>query len=163
MKKLLIICSVATFCLNFSAFSQKVNCKKDTVTAYKYGFSNYKVGFKSSTKVTPSRFNAWRRIISYNQTIPELYAIAIGAGNTIASNRVIIDVREPEKLNKKYCFELNVPPHLVNNIFTIMHQNLLYQFSEYNVSVEYINGLQCLKISDKEEGIILNPVAKNNN
>ncbi len=154
-------------CLNFTAFSQKrlknITCKKDSVTQYKYGFSAFKTGYKSYTKVTPSNFSDWRRIISYNQTLPELYAVALGAGSTFHSNRILIDVREPEKLNKRYCYELNVPSHLTDNLFVIMHQNLQYQYPDYIASVVKINGLDWLKITDKEEGILLNPVAKNEN
>lgn len=165
MKKLLIICSMAALCLNFSAFSQKklknINCKKDTVTQYKYGFSPFKTGYKSYTKITPSQFAAWRRIISYNQTLPELYSVAMGGGNTFPQNRVIVDVREPEKLTKKYCYELQTPPDLTDNIYVIMHQNLSYQYPDYTASIVRINGSSWLKISDKEEGILLNPVANN--
>ncbi|MFA4868084.1 MAG: hypothetical protein WC623_07795 [Pedobacter sp.] len=167
MKKLLIMCSVATLCLNFNAFGQKklknIACKKDTVTQYKYGFCPYKTGYKSYTKITPSHFSSWRRVISYNQTLPELYAVALGAGNTFSQNRVIIEVREPEKLNKKYCYELQVPAYLCDDMFIIMHQNLQYQYPDYISSVVQINGVNWLKISDKEEGILLNPIAKNEN
>ncbi len=167
MKKLLILCGLATLCLNFNGFSQKrlknIICIKDTVTAYKHGFSPYRAGYKSYTKITPAQFSGWRKIISYNQTLPELYSVALGAGNTFPSNRVIVEVREPEKLNKKQCYELIVPPHLVDDIFVIMHQNLLYQYPEYIASVVQINGLNWLKINDKEEGILLNPVMKSEN
>ncbi|SDJ95070.1 hypothetical protein SAMN04487898_105132 [Pedobacter sp. ok626] len=167
MKKITTVSVVALLCLNFGAIAQlhprNITCKKDTVTSYKYGFSLFKTGYKSYTRITPSQFAGWRRIISYNQTLVELYAVALGAGNTFSNERVVIEVREPEKLNKKYCYELNVPAYLVDNMFVIMHQNLLYQYPKYVASVVCINGSAWLKITDKEEGILLNPMAKNEN
>jgi len=151
MKKLLIICSVATLCLNFSVFGQKKNCNSQHVSSCKLGFSEFKGGIAPYSKLTPSTFDNWRRLIVYNKTIPEMYAIAFRASEC----DMIINVRNPEKLNIKYCYELNAPPELVDNFFVIMQQHLYYQYPDYTASIEYKNGKSYLIIIDKEEGILI--------
>ena len=139
---------------------QRIVCEKDAVTSYRYGFSNFKGGFETVAKITPMQFGEWQRIIVYNQTLPQMYAIALGAGNTISDRNVIIEVRDAKKLNSLHCYELNTPLHLNDQMFAIMRQNLETHFPNYVAVIEQRCGKNYLVIKDKEWGILLSPDQK---
>lgn len=155
MKKLTILSVMAFLCLNNSVRAQSMDCDPKVVSRCKYGFTSFKTGFKPETKLTPSSFNKWRRLISYNHTPIQLYAIALGAGSPISSERLIIEVKNPERLERKYCYELNTPPELVDNMFVIMLQHLQYEFPDYIATLVPKNGITYLKIEDKDWGILV--------
>ncbi|MBE9602973.1 hypothetical protein [Pedobacter sp. MC2016-24] len=151
MEKLTIIVVMAMLCLNFNVLAQKKDCNIQLVSNCKWGFSGFKTGFASYSKITPSRFAQWRRLVVYNKTLPEMFSIALRALDC----DILIAVKDPEKLTTKYCYELNTPPELVDDIFVIMHKHLNYQYPDYVASIEYKNGKNYLVISDKEDGILL--------
>lgn len=125
---------------NVTAQKKKPKCGPELTTKCRYGFAPYKAGYPSVSKLTPSTFGNWKRLIAYNFTLAELYAIAYGAGNTISDAKSRVDVRNPEKLKAKYCYELNTPPELADGMFVIMLQHLEDRFPEYTASVSSLNG-----------------------
>jgi hypothetical protein len=138
-----------------SAQKKKLPCDPSSTSRCNYGFASFKTGYPSISKLTPSTFGKGKRLIAYNFTLSELFAIAYGAGSTVPDTRVILNVRNPEKLKAKYCYELNTPPELVDDMFVIMLQHLEYNFPEYTAHVSYINGADHVVVTDKEYGILL--------
>jgi len=138
-----------------SAQKTKLPCDPSSTSKCRYGFASFKPGYPSISKLTPSTFGYGKRLIAYNFTLSELFAIAYGAGNTVPDTRLILNVRNPEKLKSKYCYELNTPPELVDDMFVIMLQHLEYNFPEYTASISYINGAEYVVVTDKEYGILL--------
>jgi hypothetical protein len=137
----------------------KKECNFAQADRCKWGFTGFKNGFKSSVNITPSRFESWRRIIVYNKTLPELYAIAFAVGTLeFTPVQIIVDVRNPELLEAKYCYELNTPPDLVDMMYTIMHQQLERQYPDYTASIEerVIAGVKrsVVVLRDRERGIL---------
>lgn len=130
-------------------------CTTDPITKCRYGFSAFKLGYPSVSKLTPATFGNWKRLIAYNFTLTELYAIAYGAGTTVPDTRVILNVKNPEKFKSKYCYELNTPPELVDNMFVIMLKHLEDRFPEYTAHISYYNGADHVIVTDKEYGILL--------
>jgi hypothetical protein len=137
------------------AQTKKLPCDPSSTSRCNYGFAPFKLGYPSISKLTPSTFGKGKRLIAYNFTLSELFAIAYGAGNTVPDTRVVLNVRNPEKLKAKYCYELNTPPELADDLFVIMLQHLEYNFPEYTAHVSYINGADHVVVTDKEYGILL--------
>lgn len=138
-----------------SAQKTKLPCDRSSVSRCNYGFAPFKLGYPSISKLTPSTFGKGKRLIAYNFTLSELFAIAYGAGNTVPDTRLILNVRNPEKLKAKYCYELNTPSELADDLFVIMLQHLEYNFPEYTAHISYINGTDHVIVTDKEYGILL--------
>jgi len=138
-----------------SAQKKKPDCSPESISKCKYGFAPFKIGYSSVSKITPSLFGDWKRLIAYNFTLAELYAIAYGAGSTIPDDKLMLQVRNPEKLKAKYCYELNTPPELADNMFVLMLQHLEYQFPDYTAFISYQEGKNYIVVTDKEYGILL--------
>jgi hypothetical protein len=169
MKQLKSVLAIGALCLlvqlipiNTATAQEKlVLCATDLTSKCRYGFSAFKLGYPSVSKLTPATFGNWKRLIAYNFTLTELYAIAYGAGSTIPDTRVVLNVKNPKKFKSKYCYELNTPPELVDNMFAIMLKHLEDRFPEYSAHISYYNGADHVIVTDKEYGILLadRPVA----
>ncbi|WP_285009272.1 hypothetical protein [Pedobacter faecalis] len=151
----LVLILLLAITAHYKVMAQRKNsCDVSAYDRCKWGFSKFKGGFESSFHITPSRFNKGRRIIVYNKSLAELYAIALGAGNQFSCEQIIVDVRKPQMLQAKYCYELNTPPDLTDVMFVIMQQHLERQYPEYTAALEErtIGGVKmsCVVLRDKE-------------
>lgn len=140
---------MAMLCLIFNANSQ-INSK------YKWGFSSFKIGFDSYSKITRNG----TRLIVYNQTIPQMFAMSLGI---VSDDRILIDAKQPKKLNVKLCYELNTTPDISANMFVLMQESLSYQYPEYTARIICKHGKVYALITDREEGILIkgNDLVKN--
>jgi hypothetical protein len=68
----------------------------------------------------------------------------------VPDTRVVLNFRNLQKLKAKYCYELNTPPELVDDLFVIMLQHLEYNFPEYTAQVSYINGADHVVVKSTE-------------
>ena len=132
---------------------------------YKYAFSGFKSGYKSGYRISDDEFMKGKSITVRNYTVTQLFALAMGTGQmkktvmtdksyepmpAIQAEKIIIDVRQPEKLNQIRCYQLVVPFYLTDNFYVIMRQSLNEEFPEYMVKMERREGGDYMVIKDKE-------------
>jgi len=132
--------------LAFLSFNMKGQTK--FIERCKWGTSGFHAGYKSFCKVTSSRVLGWTRVIAYNRTLPELYAMALSSGKNLGVSKILFEIKEPQKLSAKYCFELHTPPDLIREMFPIMVQILDNQHPEYISSLIERDGKTVLLITD---------------
>jgi len=138
MKKLIL--TLSAFLLINLSFSQ-------TMEKYKYGFSGFKGGYKPEWYCT--KLGDGKRLMAYNQTIPELYAIALVHRPVPIDLSRIEDISLRNKLKILYCYELQVPAELNDDLFSIMDQNLKDQFPWFTASIKKFEDKEYLVIEDK--------------
>ncbi|MHA4894630.1 hypothetical protein ACXZ1K_07765 [Pedobacter sp. PWIIR3] len=152
MKKTRLTFVLATLCLNFAYGQEKQKCKIDnTFSVFKFGFCGYKTGYKPGIKISPDTFGKGKTITVRNLPITQLYAIALNCGKQLCDDNIILDVREPKKLQELRCYQLIVPYNQLDNFYVIMHQNLNLEFPEYAAKMELRNNLNYLVITEKED------------
>jgi hypothetical protein len=164
MKKTTQIIVMATLCLNFCYGQVKQKCNPSSTLPYKYDISGVKSDYKPGFRITDDEFMKGKSIIVRNYSITQLFALAwrldnIGntSGNfkdtaeeqTKHTDRILIDVREPERLKALHCFQLVVPFYLTDNFYVIMQQCLDAEFPEYRAKMERKGGEYFLVIRDK--------------
>jgi len=142
---------MATICLNFSYAQLKERSPEESqLQLYQYGFSGFKSGRKSSFKIKKSVDNSGRTIIVRNYTIEQLFALAYGAGTPFSKEQIIIDVREPKKLQEIRCYKLFVPQQEIDSFYAIMQQNLKMEFPHYKITIERTDNEKFMIITDAE-------------
>ncbi|WP_285056642.1 hypothetical protein [Pedobacter ginsengisoli] len=169
---------MALLCLNFCYAQDKKNCPKPTkpsqvITAkpgikpnnssvnqpYKYDFSGFKSGYQPGYIVTDDAFMKGKTIVVRNYSIIQLFTLALRLqkGNidtskeqAIGKDQIVIEVRQPEKLNTLYCYKLVVPFYLTDNFYIIMHQSINEEFPQYTAKMERRDGADVMVIKDKE-------------
>jgi hypothetical protein len=164
MKTTISIIVLALFCLNFCYGQGKQNCNASTTQPYKYDISGFKSGYKPGYRITDDEFMKGKSIIVRNYSITQLFALALrldNAGNTSANakdtseeqtkntDRILMDVREPEKLKSLHCFQLVVPFYLTDNFYVIMQACLNAEFPDYVVKMERKDAANYMVIKDK--------------
>lgn len=164
MNKSILTIIVAALCLNFCYGQEKKNCPKPIKTSqnqpYKYDFCGFKSGYKPGYIVTDDVFMKGKSITVRNYTIAQLFALALRLHNNNSNNdtsekqtsqdQIVIDVRQPEKLNTCYCYKLVVPFYLTDNFYIIMQQSLNEEFPQYTVKMERRGKEDVMVIKDKE-------------
>lgn len=152
MKKTTLIIVMATLCLNFGYSQDKNTCKEThQPQGYKYGFCNYKSGYKPGVKITNDLFAKGKSIMVRNLPVVQLYAIALTCGKQLCEDQIIIEVGDTKKLKAIKCYQLIVPYNRVDNFFVIMHQNLDLEYPEYLAKMEMRNNIDFLIITEKDE------------
>jgi len=116
-----------------------------------FGITGFKSGFKSGYVVSKNSFMKSKAIVVCNYSLMRLFGLAMGAGEPFCPENIIIEVREPKKLEQLYCYKLIVPPAQVDNFYTIMLQNLLLEFPVYAVTMECRDNREIMLIKDKED------------
>jgi len=151
MKKTILTFAMAALCLNFCLAQDKQKASSSVNQPYKFDFSGFKSGYKSGYRITDDEFMKGKSITVRNYTITQLFALALGAGkHGIPADHIIIDVREPGKLNQLKCYQLVVPFYLTDNFYIIMQQSLHEEFPEYIVKMERRGTEYFMLIIDKE-------------
>lgn len=99
-----------------------------------------------------------RKITGLNQPLLNLYRLAYRDHGYITVNRTILEVDHPEKFNTHqtgsnylkwleagngYCYELLVPPSLIEQSWSFMQQDLGRYFPAYDASIE-MRSTDCL-------------------
>ena len=152
MKKTTLPIVLATLCLNFAYSQDKNRCAStQQFQVFRYGFCNYKSGYKPGVKISNDLFAKGKSIMVRNLAIAQLYAIALNCGKELCEEQIIVEVREPKKLKEIRCYQLIVPYYQVDNFFVIMHQNLNLEYPEYLAKMEMRNGINYLIITDKDD------------
>jgi len=150
MKQTIKLVVMATLCLNF-CYGQGTN------KSYIYALTAYKSGYKTGYRITDDHFLRGRAITVRNYTLPQLFALALKL-ESIKDNsvkvkdqqQIIIDVHQPEKLNKKYCFKLVVPYDHQDDFYPLMQRTLNKEFPEYLVKIEKRDKNYFMVIRDQE-------------
>jgi hypothetical protein len=163
MNKSILTIIVAALCLNFCYGQEKKNCPKPTKTSqnqpYKYDFCGFKAGYKPGYRITDDEFMKGKSITVRNYSITQLFALALRLQNpnkdtskeqAINKDQIIIDVRQPDKLNTLYCYKLVVPFYLTDNFYIIMQSSLNEEFPQYIVKMERRGNTDVMVIKDKE-------------
>ncbi len=176
MKKTTQIIVMAALCLNFCYGQSKItnlnkgNCATGQAASksngnaspqanlpYKYDFSGFKSGYKSGYRISNDDFMKGKSITVRNYTITQLFALALRlhpANDTSTEqargkDQIVIDVRQPDKLNALHCYQLVVPFYLTDNFYVIMQQSLIEEFPEYVVKMERKGDANCMVIKDR--------------
>ncbi|MES2454256.1 MAG: hypothetical protein V4594_01895 [Bacteroidota bacterium] len=174
MKKTSQIIVLAALCLNICYGQDKQSCSEQpkalqknkrikagvqpvnsTVNQpYKYAFSGFKSGYKCGYRISDDEFMKGKSITVRNYTVTQLFALAMGAGEMkstlVQAEKIVINVRQPEKLNQIRCYQLVVPFYLTDNFYVIMQQSLNEEFPEYIVKMERREGGDFMVIKDRE-------------
>jgi len=162
MKTTLVL--MAALCLNFcygqeAAKQSKIpfkNAKPHPASAhqdYVYAITGFKSGYKPGYRIDEQEFVKGRSITVRNYNIIQLYKLALEAGVpecAIDSAHILVDVREPKKLQAIHCFKLVVPFYQTDNFYIIMQRCLNGEFSEYTVKMESRGKESFMVIRDRE-------------
>lgn len=152
MKQKTLTIVMAALCLNFAYSQDKNKCATAQQSqVFKYGFCNYKSGYKPDFKISNDLFAKGKSIMVRNLPVWQLYAIALNCGKELCEEQIIVEVREPKKLKEIRCYQLIVPYYQVDNFFVIMHQNLNLEYPEYLAKMEIRDGINYLIITDKDD------------
>ena len=137
MKTTIKLVVMAALCLNFCYGQDK------TSKSYIYALTGFKYGYKTGYRFNDDEFKRGRAITVRNYTMPQLFALALrlehpaGASQKqIDRDQIIIDVLQPEKLIKKYCYKLVVPYNHQDSFYELMQRSLNEEFPEYLIKVE---------------------------
>lgn len=169
---------MAALCLNFCYGQEKKNSAKPTKSSkataktgirqannssinqpYKYDLCGFRSGFQPGYIVTDDVFMKGKTIVVRNYTITQLFALSLRFHNpkndtskkqASGQDRIIIDVRQPDQINTRYCYKLVVPFYLTDNFYTIMQSSLHEEFPQYAVKMERRGGADVMVIKDKE-------------
>jgi len=145
---------MAALCLNFCYGQQKQKqLSPIELKGCQYGITGFKSGFRAGYVVSKNSFLKSKAIVVRNYSLTQLFALAIHAGEPMDPESVIIEVREPKKLQQLYCYKLIVPPALVDNFYVIMMQNLAYEFPAYLVTMECMGHRDIVLIKDRNDGL----------
>lgn len=120
---------------------------------YVYSISGFKSGYKPGYRIDEHEFVKGRSITVRNYNIIQLFKLALEAGMpecAIDSAHILIDVREPKKLQAIHCFKLVVPFYQTDNFYIIMQRCLNEQFPEYKVKMEVRSKESFMVIRDRE-------------
>lgn len=158
MKKTMQLVVMAALCLNFCYGQHKNNCPKPgTSRTYVYAFSGFKSGYKTGYRISEEQFMKGRVLTVRNYTITQLFALALRLErphdtsiNANEQERIIIDVRQPEKLNRKYCYKLVVSYNHQDDFYVLMQRSLNDEWPEYEVKMEKRGKEYFMTIRDKE-------------
>ncbi|HKG05049.1 MAG TPA: hypothetical protein VKB19_01255 [Pedobacter sp.] len=143
---------MAALCLNFCYGQQKQKqLSPIELKGCQYGITGFKSGFKAGYVVSKNSFLKSKAIIVRNYSLSQLFALAMGAGEVIKPENIIVDVREPKKLQQLYCYKLIVPPAQVDNFYVLMMQNLIQEFSVYEVKIECRDNKDMMLIKDRDD------------
>ncbi|WP_316792049.1 hypothetical protein [Pedobacter frigoris] len=159
MKLTMKLVVMAALCFNFCYGQTKKACPKSgTTRTHIYAFTGYKSGYKRSCRVSADEFMRGKMITVRNYTIPQLYAIALrlappndASFKAGEQEKVIIDVRQPEKLKRLYCYKLVVPYNHQDDFYILMHRSLDGEWPEYEVKMEKKGKEYFMVIRDKEQ------------
>lgn len=121
-------------------------CYGQTTRSYVYRFSGYKEKGKNGYLVKDTPFKSAKSIIVTNYSITRLFALAFRLEN---HKRIIINVRQPEKLKKLYCYKLVVPYNHEDDFYVLMQKSMNEQWPEYSVKMQMKGKDYCLMIRDK--------------
>lgn len=118
------------------------------ITGYKEGFPC--ISYCDITATVSA--NQTRRITAVNQTVAQLYQLAMGDGyRRFGWERTVLDVKDTNflntelsgsrfdewlKNNRGFCYELIVPKNRANSALAIMRQELALLFPQYSAAVE---------------------------
>jgi len=145
---------MAALCLNFCYGQDKQKANSCVNQPYKFDFSGFKSGYQPGYRISNDEFLKGKTITVRNYTITQLFALAMGAGQAakaaIPAENIVIDVREPNKLNQIKCYQLIVPFYLTDNFYIIMRQNLQEEFPEYVVKMGNRGSQSYMTIKDKQ-------------
>ncbi len=172
MKKTIQMVVMAALCLNFCYGQELKDCptekKKGAKTikevhtsantqVFKYAFTGYQSGYKPGYRVSPDVFIKGKSISVRNYTLKQLYALALrweGTHDTSeqegAEKRIVLDVRQPEKLDKVYCYKLVVAYQQQDDFWVLMQRSLNEEFPEYTAVMERSGKEYFMVIRDKE-------------
>lgn len=172
MKKTIQLVVMATLCLNFcygqhpkdcpelvksSAKTIKVPHQSANTQPYKYAFSAYQSGYKTGYRISNDEFLKGKSITVRNYTLCQLYALALKLEPPKDSSEkagldanIILDLRQPDKLHKRYCYKLVVPYHQQDDFWVLMQRSLNEEFPEYTAVMERRGQGYVMVIRDKE-------------
>ena len=143
---------MATICLNFSYGQMKEKSPAENqFQLYQYGFSGFQSGYKPGFRIKKEIASRGKTITVRNYTVEQLFAIAYGAGTPISKEQIIIEVTEPKKLQQIRCYRLFVPQQQIENLYTIMQQNLHMEFPDYIVTMEQRGDENYMIIKDADD------------
>lgn len=172
MKKTIQMVVMAALCLNFCYGQDKKDCPQSEKTTlkgikeahssantqvFKYAFTGYQSGYKTGYRISPDVFMKGKSITVRNYTLKQLYALALrleGVDDSSeregAEERIALDLRQPEKLDKVYCYKLVVPYQQQDDFWVLMQRSLNEEFPEYTAVLERRGKEYFLVIRDKE-------------
>ncbi|WP_316788847.1 hypothetical protein [Pedobacter frigoris] len=158
MKKTIQSVVMAALCLNFCYGQNKKTCPKpETTRTYVYAFSGFKSGYKTGYRISEDQFMKGRVLTVRNYTITQLFALALRlerphdtSEKANDQERIVIDVRQPEKLKRIYCYKLVVPYNHQDDFYVLMQRSLNDEFPEYIVKMEKRDKEYFMVIRDKE-------------
>lgn len=158
MKRTMQLVVMAALCLNFCYGQNKKNCPKPgTTRAYIYAFTGYKSGYKTGYRISEDQFMKGRVLTVRNYTITQLFALALRlepphdtSEKASVDERIIIDVRQPQKLKRLYCYKLVVPYNHQDDFYVLMQKSMNDEWPEYSVKMEKRGKDYFMVIRDKE-------------
>ncbi|TKC03940.1 hypothetical protein [Pedobacter frigoris] len=147
MNKMIQLVLMLALCLNFCFGQVRKNSPPPSTTrTYVYSFRDYKSGYKMGYRLSRDEVLKGRIIAVSNHTIAQLFALALRLEN---QKQIAIEVREPEKLKRKYCYKLVVPYHHQDDFYILMLKSLNDEFPEYDVKKELRDKKYFMVIRDK--------------
>ncbi|MEJ2884385.1 hypothetical protein [Pedobacter sp. GR22-6] len=172
MKKTMKMVVMAALCLNFCYGQAQKDCPTEkkkgaksikeahtsaNTQVFKYAFTGYKSGYKTGYRISNDEFLKGKSITVRNYKLKDLYALALrlepphdSSEREAVQDRIILDLRQPEKLEKLYCYKLAVPYQQQDNFWVIMQRSLSEEFPEYTAVMERRGKEYFMVIRDKE-------------